>query len=573
MSNLKISTRLGLGFSFMFLLMFIIATLGVYGMMSIRDETDQLINRNFSTLSNASNIYQALLQRGIGVRDLILYTTKQEMDQQQALVEAQNKIIDDTLEQLSTQVTDNPSARLWVEGIRAQETQLRPRLAQVSALAYANKNDQAFAYYNQAIKPVQLQERKLATDLKDQQLSQMRERYSMVLDTFGSARLALIILGVFALISGMLAAWLITRSVVRPIREAISVAEGVAAGDLTRKITVSSSDETGQLMTALSSMNQGLQDIVRDIHSSVDSISTALQEITSGNLDLSQRTEEQAASLEETASSMEQLTTTVRQNADNAREASQVSDNTSSLAEKGGSVVDQVVTTMDDINQSSKKVVDIIGVIDGIAFQTNILALNAAVEAARAGEQGRGFAVVAGEVRNLAQRSAAAAKEIKILINDSVDKIATGSTLVNRAGSTMSEVVDSVRRVNSIITDISRASNEQSAGIEQINIAVAQMDDATQQNAALVEQAAASSMALQEQAQGLLQSVGRFRITSSGHAAPIAPAQPAASSKPKASAHPPLKRPLPLVKHETRPVAVATGPLASRSAEENWSEF
>jgi methyl-accepting chemotaxis protein len=293
---------------------------------------------------------------------------------------------------------------------------------------------------------------------------------------------------------------------------ALEVAGAVAKGDLTQRIEVTSNDEVGKLMQALKDMNESLSGIVGEVRNSTESITTASQEIAQGNADLSQRTEEQASSLEETASSMEELTSTVRQNAENAKQANQLATNASDVAVKGGKVVGEVVETMASISTSSKKIVDIISVIEGIAFQTNILALNAAVEAARAGEQGRGFAVVAGEVRNLAQRSAAAAKEIKTLIDDSVDKVDSGSKQVDQAGATMQEIVQAVKRVTDIMSEISAASQEQGAGIEQVNTAIVQMDEVTQQNAALVEEAAAAAEAMQEQAEALMHAVSIFKL-------------------------------------------------------------
>ncbi|MBH1984821.1 MAG: MCP four helix bundle domain-containing protein, partial [Burkholderiales bacterium] len=296
----------------------------------------------------------------------------------------------------------------------------------------------------------------------------------------------MLILGLLASALGMGCAAYITRAITQPINAAVKVAQTVASGDLTSHIEVHTTEETGQLLQALKDMNSSLVNIVAQVRSGTETIATASTEIASGNLDLSSRTEEQASSLEETASSMEELTATVRQNADNAQQANQLALSASGVAVKGGEVVGKVVETMDAINDSSRKIVDIISVIDGIAFQTNILALNAAVEAARAGEQGRGFAVVASEVRNLAQRSAAAAKEIKTLIGDSVVAVDAGSKLVGEAGNTMAEIVASVQRVTDIMAEISLATQEQSSGIDQINQAIGQMDQVTQQNAALV---------------------------------------------------------------------------------------
>jgi methyl-accepting chemotaxis protein I, serine sensor receptor len=309
--------------------------------------------------------------------------------------------------------------------------------------------------------------------------------------------------------------------IVQPLADATACFERIASGDLSETIPVTSRNEIGRLFVAIRHMQDSLSTMVKAVHGSTESIDTGAREIAMGNTDLSQRTEQQAASLQETASSMEQLTGTVRQNAENARQASQLAVNASDIATRGGQVVSQVVTTMQDIATSSNKVVDIIGVIEGIAFQTNILALNAAVEAARAGEQGRGFAVVAGEVRSLAQRSASAAKEIKELIGNSVDKVQSGSTLVGTAGTTMDEIVQAVRRVTDIMGEISAASEEQSGGIEQVNRAVVQMDEVTQQNAALVEEAAAAAASLEDQTRQLQAVVNGWKVggTTRGHAA------------------------------------------------------
>ncbi|WP_035375357.1 methyl-accepting chemotaxis protein [Pseudoduganella violaceinigra] len=321
-----------------------------------------------------------------------------------------------------------------------------------------------------------------------------------------------------------LAAWLcmlIARSVTGPLQNAIAVADEVAKGKLDNDFDVGPPNEVGQLLRSLKSMSESLRGIVTDVRGSVDQINAASRDIATGNADVSSRLESQASNLEETASSMEELTSTVKQNADNARQANQLVHSASDVASRGGQVVSLVVQTMGEINDSSRKIVDIIGVIDGIAFQTNILALNAAVEAARAGEQGRGFAVVASEVRNLAQRSASAAKEIKELINHSVDRVETGNRLVGEAGQAMQEVLNSVQSITVIMQEIATASAEQGNGIEQINMAVTQMDDTTQQNAALVEQTAAASASLQEQAQMLVNSISIFTLGNEGHAAPV----------------------------------------------------
>ena len=327
------------------------------------------------------------------------------------------------------------------------------------------------------------------------------------------ARVVMFSVGTLVLAAALLViCLLIARSITRPLNDAVRIANTVAAGDLTSTIVVRSDDETGQLLQALKAMNASLVKIVGEVRHGTDTVATASREIACANIDLASRTEEEASSLQETASAMEELTSTVKQNADNARQADQMAICASEVAVKGGSVVAQVIDTMGSIHASAKRIVDIIGVIDGIAFQTNILALNAAVEAARAGEQGRGFAVVAAEVRQLAQRSAAAAKEIKALIDDSVERIDHGAALVDQAGTTMNEIVASVQRVTDIMGEITAASREQIAGIEQINIAITQMDQVTQRNAALVEQEAAAADALQDQATQLDTLVSVFKV-------------------------------------------------------------
>ncbi len=320
---------------------------------------------------------------------------------------------------------------------------------------------------------------------------------------------SLMLLGAIAAVG---AGVLVSRSITRPIEDAVEVAQSVAAGDLRTTIEVRGNDETGQLLQALKDMTGSLQNIVAQVRGGAETIAVASNEIAQGNMDLSARTEQQAGAIEETAASMEEITTAVQQNADNARRASQLAVSACDVAAKGGQMVEQVVGTMASISESSTKIVDIIGVIDGIAFQTNILALNAAVEAARAGEQGRGFAVVAGEVRNLAHRSAMAAKEIKDLINDSVARVDAGNRLVGETGVTMGDIVTGVRRVMDIIGEISTASAEQGAGIAQVNMAVSEMDTATQQNAALVEEAAAAAQSLREQTKALNEVVAVFKL-------------------------------------------------------------
>lgn len=351
--------------------------------------------------------------------------------------------------------------------------------------------------------------------------------------------------------------------IVQPLQDATECFERIAAGDLSEAIEVKSRNEIGRLFAGIKRMQESMASMVTAVRSSTESIDTGAREIAMGNTDLSQRTEQQAASLQETASSMEQLTGTVRQNAENARQASQLAVNASDIATRGGEVVSQVVTTMQDIASSSSKVVDIIGVIEGIAFQTNILALNAAVEAARAGEQGRGFAVVAGEVRSLAQRSASAAKEIKELIGDSTDKVQSGSALVGRAGTTMDEIVQAVRRVTDIMGEISAASEEQSGGIEQVNRAVVQMDEVTQQNAALVEEAAAAAGSLEDQTRQLQAVLSGWKVASSSARSF------AAQAEPQVKARAAVSKSKTVTKSAARPAQPAANAAASAAATAN----
>ena len=372
-------------------------------------------------------------------------------------------------------------------------------------------------------------------DLRKTMAAQLAESQA---DTSTLAKASQVLLGVGTLVAvalGALMGLTVTRSIVRPLQQGQQAAESIADGDLTHPITANGNDETGQLLQALSTMQSRLATIVGNVRYSAEGVATASAEIASGNNDLSARTEQQASALEETAASMEELGSTVRQNADNARTANQLAMNASTVAQQGGDVVAEVVDTMKGINDSSRKIADIISVIDGIAFQTNILALNAAVEAARAGEQGRGFAVVAGEVRSLAQRSAEAAKEIKGLIGTSVERVERGTALVDKAGATMTEVVSAIRRVTDIMGEISAASSEQSQGVSQVGEAITQMDQATQQNAALVEQSAAAADSLKTQAGQLVDAVAVFRLSdnatrhNSSAPAPVRSSAPAAS--------------------------------------------
>jgi methyl-accepting chemotaxis protein len=445
---------------------------------------------------------------------------------------------------------------VYARYLKAQQELLR--------LVDAKDMDGARAYLAKELRPVLIEFKKVIADQIQTQKELADQDAAAAASTYADTRILMLAVGALTLLGAGALAWWISASITRPVRRALEVANAVAAGDLTTRVEVNTRDEMGQLLQALKTMNANLVKTVTTVRAGTEAIGTASGEVAAGNQDLSSRTEQQASSLEETASSMEELTSTVKQNADNARQANTLAEAASGVAARGGQVIHEVVSTMEQINEASGKITDIISVIDGIAFQTNILALNAAVEAARAGEQGRGFAVVAGEVRSLAQRSAAAAKEIKSLIDDSSEKVGTGSRLVKEAGNTMGDIVDSVRRVTDILNEITSASQEQSAGIEQINEAITQMDAVTQQNAALVEQAAAASQSMQDQAARLSAAVAVFKLEHGAAATAFAAPAVARSALPAA-------RPAPL-KPAARPVRAAR-PSRAAAVESDWEEF
>jgi methyl-accepting chemotaxis protein len=408
------------------------------------------------------------------------------------------------------------------------------------------------------------------------EVQRVEERSAVMRARIRHAELLLAALAGCGLLVGALMAWLMARSITLPLRSVVAATHAVASGDLSQTVPVAGRDEVGEVLQSIARMQQSLRSMVGEVRSSTDSISTASSEIASGNADLSSRTEQAASNLQQTASSMEQLTGTVKQSADAARTANQLASSAAAVAAKGGAVVSQVVATMNEINASSKKIADIIGTIDGIAFQTNILALNAAVEAARAGEQGRGFAVVAAEVRSLAQRSAAAAKEIKGLIGSSVEKVASGSRLVDDAGATMSEIVASVQRVSDIIGEITAAASEQSDGIGQVNSAVTQLDQMTQQNAALVEESAAAAESLKEQATRLAQVVAAFRLDAASDAsAAFAPREPAlrAARQVIERARQPAPRKAPPTLTQALAAKPDAGAAAVKAPDDEWETF
>jgi methyl-accepting chemotaxis protein len=521
LTNIKIGPRLIIAFSIVLAMLLVVAILSVSRMAAIQQAMVNITKGNDVEASMASAMRLAVDDRMIALRNIVLLQEKAEMQvqvdrirQQAADYAAAEQTLRQTFDAYGIQ--DEESAIL--ADIKQQAAAAVPLMENIQSLGLSNNNAEATRILMHELRLVQKKWQDSLAALIASEKRQNEEATAQADATYALARNLTIGISLLALVAGLAIAWLITRSITAPINRAVAIAETVAAGDLTSEIEVHGRDETSMLLRALKTMNDSLQQIVGQVRAGTDTMTTASQEIASGNLDLSSRTEQQAGSLEETASSMEELTSTVKQNDDNARQANSLAVTASDLASKGGAVIASVVQTMEAINDSSKKIVDIISVIDGIAFQTNILALNAAVEAARAGEQGRGFAVVATEVRNLAHRSAAAAKEIKTLISDSVTKVDSGAQLVDQAGSTMNDVVDSVRRVRDMIAEITAASREQSMGIEQVNQAIIEMDSVTQQNAALVEQSAAAAASMQEQAVELADLVGKF-VLPSVHAA------------------------------------------------------
>jgi methyl-accepting chemotaxis protein len=550
LNRMKVGTRLLAAFFCVALLGAIVAGIGIFNMGKIDTMAGRMYNNELLGLSYIKEANIALIKVGRARSNFLLATTAEERSRRQADI---TKFLEHNKSNLAKAepLFVSPAAKELFARFAAVEAEYIATMQQALALAAAEPLAQRSANLTELLDKTRLHADELDSVLdklslqKEERAKAAAEQASSVYQTSRTFMIALV-LGSMA--AGLALGALITRGLTRQLggepAYAVKIAGAIAEGDLTVEIRTSSHD-SASLLFAMKAMRDKLVGIVSQVRSGTDTIHTASSEIAQGNLDLSSRTEEQASSLEETASSMEQLTSAVRQNADNARQANALAGAASDVAGKGGAVVGQVVQTMESINASSRKIVDIISVIDSIAFQTNILALNAAVEAARAGEEGRGFAVVASEVRNLAQRSSQAAKEIKTLIGDSVEQVEIGSKLVHDAGKTMDEVVTSVRQVADIMQEITAASAEQSAGIEQVNQAVLQMDQVTQQNAALVEEAAAAAESLQDQAQTLTELVGVFRLH----------AQAERIAVPSASNVTPLRRPAPTARQGVRRLA------------------
>ncbi len=511
LNNLRLGLRMALGFGSVLALLAAVVGLSAVRFHGVDQVTDVMVNETWVKAEAVQELDAATRANGSATLELLLPTDAARAAELRARIQKNRERVTAALAVLQKLVR-LPEGQRMLNEIQALRTKYVQSFSQVNSLLEAGQREQAVDLCRSETLPLLDQLQASTLGLKQLQSRLAQEAGSAMQASVVQGLYLVLGLGAVALALGCVFAWVLTRSITEPVQSALALARRIAAGDLTAQVQVDRADEVGELLQAMRDMNGALADVVGTVRGNAESVATASSQIAQGNLDLSQRTEEQASALQQTAASMEQLSSTVQQNAANARQANQLAQGASQVAGQGGDAVAQVVSTMERIHEGSRRIGDIIGTIDGIAFQTNILALNAAVEAARAGEQGRGFAVVAGEVRSLAQRSAAAAREIKSLISANVEEVEAGSTLVQNAGATMGEVVAAIRRVSQIVEEISVASTEQSTGVGQVGEAVGQMDQVTQQNAALVEESAAAAESLRAQANELVRAVASFRL-------------------------------------------------------------
>ena len=584
-STWKVNTRLSVGFGMVCALLLLIVGIGLASMNRIHDGMVDIVDDRIPKMDAANTILLQTNAVAIALRNMMLNADAADRQKQMDNIATARQVSDKNLELLERLVT-LPRGKELLKDLSDQRAKYRAGQEALIALIVADKGDEAKAYLSSQLRPVLAAYQAATQALVAQQVEQMEVSAKMGAETYSGAQTLMVSLGLLALVLAGGIGLLITRSLLKELggepSEAADMARAAAQGDFSRRVTVQPGD-TLSLLASLSAMQGSLANVVTTVRHGSEGVATASAEIAQGNNDLSARTEQQASALEQTAASMEELGSTVKQNADSARQANQLAQSASVVAVKGGEVVGQVVETMKGINESSRRISDIISVIDGIAFQTNILALNAAVEAARAGEQGRGFAVVASEVRSLAGRSADAAKEIKTLINASVERVEHGTALVDQAGTTMTEVVESIKRVTDIMGEISAASNEQSMGVQQVGDAVTQMDQATQQNAALVEEMAAAASSLKSQAQDLVLVVAAFKVDGDNYTsrpvqarAPLAarPAPPLRSPPPPRKLAATPARPAAKTAALPKPVAAAQAkPPAPAGGNDDWETF
>ena len=571
LNDMKIRTRLMLGFAAMAALTAVLGAVALFNLVKIHQEFGSVMDDRYPKLLIANEIKAVNNEVSQAISNLFIVSDPDDIKTQFDIIAGSSKRTNDNIDRLKNTIVSAEGKAALEKLMQARADYRKPR-EKVIELLKAGRAEEAKNAVLLDLRPKQIAYMDRLEDLIKLQDKLMRDSGAEVAGTVTQTKVTLASLLALAVAAALLLAWWIIRSTTRPIDAAVTIMRAVAAGDLNMQFKADGRNETGLLLGGLHAMQTRLASVVGQVRGGAEGVATASAQIAQGNNDLSTRTEQQASALQQTAASMEQLHATVRQNADNARQANQLALGASTVAVQGGEVVGQVVDTMKGINASSKRIVDIIGVIDGIAFQTNILALNAAVEAARAGEQGRGFAVVASEVRSLAQRSAEAAREIKSLISASVERVEQGTVLVDQAGETMQEVVASIRRVTDIVGEISAASSEQSAGVAQVGEAITQMDEATQRNSALVEESAAAAESLKLQARQLVDAVAFFTLASGSSAhAGLAPRACGTATRAATAPKPAAKMSAPASARSAIPAgpgeAIArSGPIDRRSA-------